>query len=198
MTTRGVCWIVYGAQADRSLVRSQDALASVCPGLPFRVMRQGSDDWANNVQQSRWAKLALLDWSPFEYTAYLDVDTQIYQSIDTGFALLADGWDLVLVPSMNQSEDNLLWHLDPDDKQVTLDTLQYDPLQLQAGVLFVARNDRTRALFDIWRTEWGRFCSQDQGALLRALQQVPVKLWLLGRPWNGGAVIGHRFGELRA
>lgn len=207
MTTRGVCWVVYGEKAEQAVLRAQEALAYQCPALPTFIMRTSAVDGPLNaalmagftpVQRSRFAKLTLLFWSPFEQTAYLDADTLVYQDITAGFDLLSDGWDMAMAPSQNQDEDNLLWHIGEDDKRLTLDTLTYDPLQLQAGVMFVARNDRTAALFAAWREEWARFRNQDQGALLRALQRAPVKVWLLGRCWNGGAVIGHRFGELRA
>ena len=196
--TRGVVWVVVGARARELLPRARGALEEFCPGLPHIVIEEPRSPVpdATDLQLSRWGKLSLLDESPFDYTAYLDVDTQLYRDIGPGFDILADGWDIAIAPSQNQSDDDLLWHIGSADKKLTLRTLMYTPLQLQAGVMFVSRNSRTQELFSIWQEEWMSFQDQDQGALLRALQRVPVKLWLLGRPWNGGYIIGHRFGDL--
>ncbi len=194
--TTGVVVVVYGERAERCATRLAAALARVCPGLPVHVYREIRDGFTP-VQNSRIAKLTVLDWTPFEYTCYLDADTVAYADIRAGFEMLADGWDLVITPSSNQSDD-LLWHIGEDDRAVTFAALgTRDPLQLQAGVMFVARNEATRALFDQWLGEWLAYRNQDQGALLRALVAYPVKVWLLGHPWQNGAVIGHHYGEAR-
>ncbi|HML23512.1 MAG TPA: hypothetical protein PKD09_17785 [Aggregatilinea sp.] len=149
------------------------------------------------VEGSRYLKTGLFDWTSFEHVAYLDADTVVHQDLQVGFAALDDGFDLALCASRNQG-DELLWHVGVDDRRETLAVMGCsEVLQLQAGVFFVARNARTQALFAAWRSEWARFRGQDQGALLRALRRVPVRIWLLGQPFNGGAVIAHHFGELR-
>jgi len=68
-------------------------------------------------------------------------------------------------------------------------------LSLQGGVFFFRKSPQAHAFFESWRQEWGRFGDQDQGAMLRAMALSPLRVWLLGRPWNGGAVIGHLFGR---
>ena len=194
--TRGVVMVAYGEQVDISERRASEALTHICPDLPVHVHRRRTGQ-ANDSAESRYAKVTLLDWTPFEHTAYLDADTQVIQPIDAGFKMLTDGWDLVITHDTNQSEHNWLWHCGDADKEFTILSLRYQALQLQAGVFFVAKNERTAALWDAWRDEWQVYGNQDQGALLRALQRVSVRLWLLGRPWNGGAVIGHHFGAIR-
>jgi len=193
--TRGVVMVVYGERAEVSANRALTALGDICPDLPVTVYRQPIGGYTD-AQQSRYAKVTLLDWSPYDYTAYLDADTQVYQPIDAGFEALENGFDLAISPSQNQT-DNMLWHCGEEDKAATLREVGFQPLQLQAGVMFVARNYRTQALFTMWLAEWLRFEDQDQGALLRAFYQCPVKVWLLGSPWNGGAVIGHHWGSIR-
>jgi hypothetical protein len=193
---RGVVMVVYGEQAEQSARRACEALESVCPDLPVQIERRRGG-WVTDTAESRYAKVTLFKWSPFDHTVYLDADTQVYQPIDAGFQMLADGWDIVIVPSQNQDEHGWLWHCGEVDKAETLKALDYQALQLQAGVFFVAKNTRTETLFEAWRDEYPLYSFQDQGALLRALYQHPVKVWLLGRPWNGGAVIGHHFGAIR-
>lgn len=195
LTQRGVVMVVYGGAAEIALNRAQTALHDICHDMPVTIYRERVEGYTD-MQQSRWAKVTLLDWTPYPYTAYLDADTQVIQDIRAGFEALEAGFDLVLVPSQNQG-DQMLWHVGEADKAETLDTIGAQPLQLQAGVMFVAKNARTRALFDCWRAEWLKYRNQDQGALLRALYQCPVKVWLLGRPYNGGSVIGHHWGSIR-
>lgn len=190
--------VVYGQKAETAAQIARDALRRVSATLPVCIHRERSGQ-ATDTAESRYAKVTLLDWTPFDQTAYFDADTMAYSSdCMIGFEMLADGFDLVIVPSNSQGDDNCLWHVGKPDRAYTLDMLRYTPLQLQAGVFYVAKNARTHALFAAWAREWSRFGNQDQGALLRALAQVPVKIWLLGRPFNGGAVIGHRFGAVRA
>lgn len=195
MLSSGACYVVYGDKAEIALRRATECLMQSNPGLPVCVQRDRVTG-LTDVQQSRRAKVTLLDWSPFDHTVYLDADTTVYQDIGAGFEMLADGFDLVLCASGNQGAD-LLWHVGQDDKTATLAAVRNpEPLQLQAGVLFVTRNPRTTALFRAWRDEWEQGRGQDQGALLRALARVPVRVWLLGHPWNSsaGSIIGHHFG----
>lgn len=194
--TCGAVLIIYGDAAETSALRAHVALSDVCPDLPVHVHRERAGLGTDSAE-SRYAKVTLLDWTPFDYTVYLDADTQVYQSIDAGFEMVRDGWDIAIAPSQNQSEHEWLWHCGELDRGHTRGALGYQALQLQAGVFFVAKNTRTHALWRAWRAEWEMYGNQDQGALLRALQRAPVRMWLLGRAWNGGAVIGHHFGAIR-
>ena len=141
----------------------------------------------------RWAKVNLDLLSPYNHTLFLDADTRIYASLWSGFDALKQGWDLVMVASKPQTEE-CLGHLCKEERDISLYELPLDPLQLNTGVMWFQKSPAVRALFAEWRKQWARWKQHDQGALLRALQRVPVKLWLLGWPYNGGAVIGHRFG----
>jgi hypothetical protein len=148
-----------------------------------------------NVQKSRWAKVNLDNWSPFDHALYLDADTRVRGDISLGFRVLDDGFDLVICPSIQQGNDSL-HHVGADDKERTLSAIGYDDaLQLQAGVFWFRKSDAMHALFQAWREEWLKFEEQDQGALMRALHKRPVKMWVLSNVWNGGAVIDHRHGR---
>ena len=73
-------------------------------------------------------------------------------------------------------------------------------LGLQGGMFLFRKTTAMRHFFAVWRKEWKRFRQYDQGALLRALYQCPLRIWLLGRPWNGGidkSIIWHRYGTAR-
>jgi hypothetical protein len=94
----------------------------------------------------------------------------------------------------------LLSHSSARDKEATRAALgNPDPLQLQAGVMWIAR-DRCRNLWAAWRAEWqAAGGGQDQGALLRALDKSPVRVFPLPQLWNSrnGAVVEHHFGSAR-
>jgi hypothetical protein len=132
----------------------------------------------------------LTDW---KYTLFLDADTRIHGKLDIGFTLLERGYDLVMVPSKPQHND-ILRHLGEKERERTVLELPLDVLQLNTGVMWFGPG--SAPLFEEWRREWLRYRDKDQGALLRALYKCPVKVALLGHPFNSehGEVVEHRFG----
>jgi hypothetical protein len=193
--TRGVCLIAYGGKAKReaeqcveSLYRWHDWNAAIqnytAPGITY-----------TDVQKSRWAKVTLDRWSPFDETLYLDADTRVQGDVSIGFDLLRDGWDMVITASKQQGAE-LMWHIDEKEREETM--LAHgcaDILQLQGGVFWFQKNAAVLRLFAAWRDEWVKYTQFDQAALLRALIIAPVKLYLLGYPFNGGALIAHNHGR---
>lgn len=203
MATRGVVFIAYGEPARTEATAAIATLrcrhtwpvAVICD-RPMGLRGVTDLIYPDQDIGARWAKVRLDCLSPYDHTLYLDADTRVHQDVDAGFAILDGGWDMVIAPSVHQGPD-WLWHCQEGEREDTLVAWGVQPLALQAGVLFLARNERTTQLFSVWQREWEQRKDQDQGALLRALQQAPVRVWLLGRPWNGGAVIAHRFGQAR-
>lgn len=203
MSKFGVVYIAYGEPARRgmaeaygSLIRHCDIPAAVVCDAPLPIVGPQYVIYDGGFTQ---AKLNLDTLSPFEYTLYLDADTRVLAGcILHGFNVLADGYDLVLSPSVNQGAA-LLTHSTAEDRAMTVEAVGPEPLQLQAGVMWVAKNARTAALFAAWRDEWARLRGKDQGALLRALERCPVKLWILGFDWNSrdGSIIQHLFWRAR-
>jgi len=199
----GALIVAYGANARREAAQHIAALSESMPGLPVVVVAETpipGARWVHMEQRdrgARWAKLNLDNLAPFDRTLYLDADTRVLGDVSAGFRMLADGWDMAMAASERQGGE-LCWQCAEAERQATRLETGTEPLGLQAGVMFVRRNDRTAKLFAAWRAEWERWQGQDQGALLRALYRHPVRLWLLGRDWNGGRLIAHRFGMARA
>jgi len=203
---RGVYYVAYGDNARReaqqsilSLRRATDLPVAVVSDKPL-----GVEDVFVEREDERWdpgareAKLKMLYYSPFEQTLYLDADTRPRVNVMSGFEALDDGWDMVLCPSKNQEGKDWLWHLDPDARMQVWGWYGFEAVVFQAGVMWVANNDRTTILFDAWRMIWRSYkMKMDQGALMMAMTVDPVKLWLFGHPWNGGALIAHHFGQAR-
>ena len=196
--TRGVCLIAYGAkatqQADQcitSLRKYHDWPACVA-GMTKQIEQQAN---YTDIQRSRWAKVTLDQWSPFDDTLYLDADTRVQGDLSKGFEMLADGWDMLITASPQQGKENM-WHIGQRERETTLEMYQCGAvLQLQGGVFWFRKSEAVRRFFAAWRAAWKCFEQFDQAALLRALRDAPVKLHLLGRPYNGGAVVVHRHGQ---
>lgn len=195
--SRGIICLAIGEVAYHEYILCKAAIQAHNPELPITVIDSlpGSADMTNQ-QASRWAKVNLDRLSPYDLTLYLDADTRPCEDLSIGFDMLEDGCDLVIAPSENQG-DECLWHVGERERAATFDYLGYVPLQLQAGVFYFRKSPEVARLFAAWRDEWQRYKDQDQAALLRALRCCPVRINLLGRPWNGGEVVRHFYGRCR-
>lgn len=190
--SRGVIYIAYGDKAQFETSQSIAGLSKWIQNVTIIDEATFKDD----SYGARWAKLNIDTLSPYDYTLYLDADTRVNQDPSIGFDILADGWDIVIVPSGRQGRD-CLGHIPVDDKRETLEHISVkEPLNLQAGMFFFNRHT-TKEFFELWRIEWDKVRQFDQGAFLRALYYCPLKVWILGSPWNslGGEIIDHQFGR---
>jgi hypothetical protein len=201
--TAGAYYVAYGDNAiaaylvsRRSLQEHNNTLPIACVGVGQAFDILGKMPGYSSAQKARWAKVNLDRLSPFDQTLYLDADTRIYGDVSMPFDILEHGWDICIAPSVNQGA-RLLWHLDPGDKERTITECGAHALQMQCGVFYFRKSARIHEFFGAWRAEWLRYCGQDQGAFMRALLRVPVRVWQLGRAYNGGALIGHAFGKAR-
>jgi len=196
---RGVIYVAYGRRAH------DEAAASIASLRAFHdwpvlvvgdapVKGTAHKRFADTGTPGRWAKVNLDQLAPWEQALFLDADTRVHGQLDIGFRLLANGYDLVLVPSRPQHNESLR-HLGDAERNATVAELPLDPLQLNTGVMWFGPG--AAPLFAVWREEWARWKDKDQGALLRALQRCPVAVALLGYPFNDehGAVVEHRFGK---
>lgn len=190
---RGFCYIVYGSNAQREQAQSAWMLRQ-WHDEPVTVIGDGGIPFgANGGRAGRWAKVNLDLLSPYRMTCYLDADTRPYGDLSAGFRALDGGWELVIVPCAKQGADGL-WHLTETERAATLAEVG-QPLMVNSGVMWFRKCERIAKFFQAWRAEWLRFRDRDQGALLRALERRPVRMWLLGHPFNGGAVVAHHFGQ---
>lgn len=198
----GVVYVAYGhnaraeaAESIRTLREHHDWPVAI---VGDRVPGTQHVPWEGFGRPGRWAKVNLLELSPFEWTLYLDADTRVRGDLSVGFDILRSGWEMVMVPS-KQGELEAASILVEGERNATLAELgDCWPLMLNTGVIWFRRTPRTARLWQMWREEWLRFQEHDQGALMRAMERCPVKLWLLGRAFNGGEVVEHLFGRARA
>lgn len=199
--SEGVVYVAYGKNAREQCAASIRALRKVNPGLPVRVHGEGSYFDASTIvvpqedPGGRWTKLYLDLLSPYEYTVYLDADTRPRLGLGHLLRPLYEGWEMVITASVNQG-DACLDHLD-DDERIAVLSADENPLQWQAGVFSFRKTARVHDLFMAWRRHWQTFRKHDQGALILALRECPVRMWVMGHDWNGGAYMEHLFGRAR-
>ncbi len=193
--SEGFCYVAIGETAKIEARLSIESLRQR-NAQPVHVIGEGKG--VTDKQRSRWAKTNLDRLSLFDSTCYLDADTRPYADLSPGFQMLRDGWELVISHSEHQDGEDFLWHVSFAERRATTDEGGNPmPLVLQGGVFFFRKCEAIHALFEAWRVEWVRWGDEDQAALLRALYRQPVRVWLLGRAWNGGGLVGHRFGMCR-
>lgn len=197
---RGVIYVAFGHNAKMAKQKSYNTLRKVNPDLPVFTIDETTFT-GNPGFGARWAKLNVDKIAPLEWEQilYLDADTLVHQSLEKGFEILEDGWDMALTASINQGGD-CFRHIGVEERIFTQDFIgDAFPLQLQLG-LFYFNRDTCGEFFEAWRKEWERFKEQDQGAFMRAYYKLspPVKIWLLGRPYNDtkkDSIVQHLFGK---
>lgn len=205
MPSRGVAYVAYGPAAIAEARASIDSLRQfhdwpvcVVTGAPEQFPDCTTVGFDAPGPGARRAKLALYSLLPRDWQSflYLDADTRVRGNIGAGFDVIADGWELAITASTHQ-DIGWMWHGGEAERHATLDECGR-ALQLQGGVWFAARTPNVRAFMGCWLEQWERWTAVDQGALMRALERVPVRVWMLGRDWNGGALVEHLFGRARA
>ncbi len=187
--------VAVGKKAEQESSLALDMLEISNPDaiLSYDLQPLGGMSYA---QASRCYKTTAPSRAHGNTEIYLDADTRVAGDLSPLVQMLEDGWDLVITPSQHQG-DECFWHVDDIERETTFSEIGYIPLQLQCGVMAYQINDRIHEFFSIWHDEWLRWKDEDQAAFMRALNEVPLKIWLLGRPWNGGAVVGHNHGRCR-
>jgi len=193
---RGVYYVAYGDPARKCAEGAITSFKQFMPDIPVALVSDkpigNEDTFVQNPDLDiggRLAKVRIDELAPafWSYICYLDADTEIIAKSTFLWEIIEDGWDMVIcknpdrfhIASQMHRSDNV------DECKYTFDMLGTDQLiQLNGGVFAYQRNARTRAFFRCWVDEWKRYGKRDQGALLRALNQYPLKLYVLGNEWN--------------
>lgn len=208
---RGAVYVAYGSPAIDCLGKAVQALAVYEPQLPVVVISDQQVDGLATVliktkdpgARSVKTQLPYLVPQDWRNILYMDVDTLVQKNMNRLFKPLEVGWDIVMC------QDELAWTVAecrlkrPRETQGT--KAEYgtgDLAQFAGGVFAWSRNKRTDAFFSIWHKEWTRWRHRDQGALVRALAQVPLKLWPLSARINASdkastIEVWHQHGKAR-
>lgn len=197
----GITTIATGDKAKEENTKCINSYRRLLPDTPMYTFDEKdiSDSFSySDKQKSRYIKTQLPNLIPDSWSRFLYVDSDTRLQSNTILEIdnhLKNDYDLVIVPSKSQS----FWHIGEDEKEYTANVLEYYPMQFQCGLFGCKVNDRTKQLFRNWWFEWVKFSDNDQLAFIRALHVTPVKIWLMGFPFNSdsGTVVKHLFGVTR-
>lgn len=218
---RGVIYMAWGKNAIEQAKQSIGSLRRFLPKMPVMVVgdeetcQAFEDDPSiettccdvdpfDETQKKGFQFLAgrvkpLLDKiSPFERTLYVDADTYFQQSPTEGFKLL-DRWDVALAETQTRNLGEGI--AGKKECAVTAEALGSRLLLYHnSGMIFWRKNERTKALFELWSGEWLRFGGWDeQVAFLRALVRSEAIYLTLPYTWNHSGLnecymLSHWFG----
>jgi hypothetical protein len=196
----GVVYIAYGPKAKQEAMESIKSLKQH-NSLPVTVIDESKfngGDFMTDSQRARWGKLNIPELVDYDRVLYADADTRFGADITPGFDIL-DEWDMAIVPSKNQGSALFAHIPNAVEKETTLTEIGNPwPLQMQCGLMFIHR-ERCAGFFAEWKKSWLEYKDQDQAAFLRALHREPIRVWILGKPWNSdnGEIVSHLFGRCR-
>jgi hypothetical protein len=132
----------------------------------------------------------LYDYSPYDYSLYIDADTEFMRDITPGFLML-DQHDIAIAEEMNPisklyNKPLAGWEVNIEERDYTLQAIGHDEKFLNSGVLFFRKSAAAEEVFKRWQAEWPRFSQWDeQLALTRAIYQVPeLQVKRLAIDWN--------------
>lgn len=192
----GVYVVAFGEPSRKCAQRCIDSVHQVMPGLPVALVADkplgGEDifiqhedtDAGGRIAKLKVDELAPADW---RYVLYLDADIEVVGDVSFLFQILRDGWEFVICKDNNKygivgemkRPDNLDECVETWDKMGGQQLLQYN-----GGMMAYRRNANTRRFFQLWQSEWQKYGKRDQGALLRALYEKPLRLFVLMNQWN--------------
>jgi hypothetical protein len=196
----GVVYVAYGQKAKQEAMESIKSLKQH-NSLPVTVIDESKfngGDFMTDSQRARWGKLNIPELVDYDRVLYADADTRFGADITPGFDIL-DEWDMAIVPSKNQGSALFAHIPNAVEKETTLTEIGNPwPLQMQCGLMFIHR-ERCAGFFAEWKKSWLEYKDQDQAAFLRALHREPIRVWILGKPWNSdnGEIVSHLFGRCR-
>jgi hypothetical protein len=192
----GVYVVAFGEPSRKCAERAINSVHEQMPDLPVALVAekplgiedifiQHTDaDAGGRIAKLKVNELAPKDWT---YVLYVDADIEIVGDISFLFQVLQDGWEFIICKDNNKyglvremkRPDNLDECVETWDKMHSTELLQYN-----GGMMAYRRNRNTRRFFERWQTEWQKYGKRDQGALLRALYDRPLRVFLLMNQWN--------------
>lgn len=138
----------------------------------------------------RIAKIKVYELTPSEWDSvlYMDADTEVVnEDIRFYFELIEQGWDFVICkdPHNRDTMHSFVRANNHEELKVTEEELgSLNVLQFNGGVWSFSRREGVKEFFDCWLEEWERWGMRDQAALVRALYQQPLRMFVLGNEWN--------------
>ena len=216
--TNGVMYIAFGEKAKNELTKN------AIRNFPVVVV----DEKIYNLKspfvgtgkfsfRAGAVKPYLYDYSPFDKTLYLDVDTIIKKDVTCGFDFLEEN-DICVSYHVKPNGD--IWYVDEifnhllsppisetsvEERNLTQKMIGKRMPFINTGVIFFRKSENAKKFFETWYKEWKIFSSWDeQMAAHRAFCLTPdLKIKLLPPIWNQkyeskDTIISHAMGKQSA
>jgi len=225
---KGIVYAVFGEKSAAAALESYRSVrASIgegipaiaigtypVPGLDHLEWKAGSPWTGTQSGRSFLAgkvKPLLYNYSPFEYTLYLDADTEICGDIMPGFDFLRE-YDICIADDgrfieqiYKHSKLGKEWDWAREERDFTSAFLgKPRNREINSGVIFFRKSDQAEQFFAKWHEEWMRYQQWDeQFAFLRAEHVCPeTKIKHLLQIWNEHnpakpKIIWHKWGHAR-
>jgi hypothetical protein len=220
--TIGMVYLTFGTSSAKGAYSSYQSLLNLgiripvinigtiaMPDIPL-VPWSGRSPWHPEQGPAKFyageIKPFLCNISPFDWTLYIDADTEFHGNPLPGFERLAE-FDILGREHEMKIRSALSWHESWWSRRGIFNTIEYlgekAPL-FNTGVMFFRKSPEVRELFQDWYYEWLKFPVWDeQLALMRAMASHPeIRKGLLTALWNGkellpNQIIRHFFGTGR-
>jgi hypothetical protein len=190
----GIIYMAFGEKAARGVEQSVFSLRKLRIDIPVTVVgtspARGCDfiEWKGQspfdpLQRQNFqfragrVKPFLYDVTPYDFTLYIDADTEYMRDFRAGFAFLEEA-DIAIAEEKNPisalyNKPLAGWEVNISERDYTLEAIGHDELFLNSGVLFFRKSEACAQLMKNWQTEWPRFAQWDeQLALTRAIYQT--------------------------
>jgi hypothetical protein len=220
----GILYMCFGSRAAIEIRKSVQSLRNVGVNIPVCVV---GDTPVRGAQFIEWTGQSPFDPSqrqnfqfragrikpflpgltPFERTLYIDADTEFMSDILAGFQMLSE-YDMALAEELLSigklyNKPRSGWEINIQERDATIAELGGDPEQkfLNSGVIFFRKCEAVNTLFAEWSKQWLRWQQWDeQLALMRAMEQCPIKYKALSVDWNHphrsqAKIIFHNYGR---
>ena len=221
--TLGILYMAWGEKAATAVKRSVATLKRAGFSYPICVVGDAPVDgfqfikWLDespfDISQKKnfqfragRIKPKLYDLSPFDFTLYLDADTEFVQDIQPGFEMLTE-CDIALTQeylTVGELYNKFMagWEINIEERAQTIkEGIPADENFINSGVIFFRKSENNRKLFQEWHRQWMRFQQWDeQLALMRALQHSKSSRKYLSPAWNDpqpheDTIIFHDYGH---
>jgi len=198
--SNGVLYLAFGYEYLIQAINSLRSLRENHPNIPVKLLTNlpvnrslkagpfESCSFFDDIEiiddenkNNRRYKTSLYDYSPYDRTLYLDVDTIVQDEITTGFRYL-DAFDVALKPILIPI-DHVYEYGDPH-----IPGLQGNEFaQWNAGVMFFKNNKDSEQLFQLWNKKYKEFnYGMDQFSLSNSIYNSDIRTYPLSLPWNAG------------
>jgi len=221
----GIVYMAFGRKAALGVEKSVRSLRKLGLEIPVTVV---GDTQARGCEFKPWTNASPFDatqrknfqfragrvkpflywYSPYDWTLYIDADTEFMRDITPGFLELQAA-DVALAEEKNPisklyNKALAGWEVNIKERDFTLEFIGHDEKFINSGVIFFRKSQAAEKLFENWAAEWPRFEQWDeQLALTRAMHQTEgLQVKRLSIDWNHphrnesrSVVIFHNYGR---